>query len=169
MTSDAPSPDSVLAVPDDRGYEALRLDNQLCFGLYAAAHAMTRAYRFRLGALGLTYPQYLTLLALWEQDAQSVSELGRRLRLDSGTLTPLLKRMETAGLLARSRSRADEREVEVTLTARGQALRDEATGVRAGVVCQLAMSDEEIGRLRRDIDLVIERLDAASPDRVPGT
>lgn len=138
--------------------EQLRLDNQLCFGLYAAAHAMTRAYRVRLGEVGLTYPQYLTLLALWERDRQSVSELGDRLQLDSGTLTPVLKRMEAAGLLTRSRTRIDERQVEVSLTERGLALREQAAGIRKHIVCQLGMAEDEIQALRRDLNAVIARL-----------
>lgn len=152
----------------DKQSELLRLENQLCFGLYAAAHAMNRAYRVSLGPLGLTYPQYLTLLALWEADRQSVSELGQRLRLDSGTLTPVLKRLEGAGLVSRSRSRADEREVEIALTERGSALRLEALGVRQDIVCRLGMSDDEIQKLRRDIDRMLERLDGASA-RDPAT
>lgn len=146
---------------DDR-FDSLRLENQLCFGLYAAAHAMNRAYRVTLGPLGLTYPQYLTLLALWEADRQSVSELGERLRLDSGTLTPLLKRLESAGLVGRARSRVDEREVEVSLTERGRAMRLEALGVRQDVVCRLGMNEDDIGRLRRDIDQMLENLDRAA-------
>jgi DNA-binding MarR family transcriptional regulator len=146
----------------DERFEFLRLENQLCFGLYAAAHAMNRAYRLKLGPLGLTYPQYLTLLALWEADRQSVSELGERLRLDSGTLTPVLKRLEAAGLVSRSRNRADEREVEIALTERGLALRLEALGVRQDIVCRLGMAEDEIEKLRRDIDRLLERLDDAS-------
>ena len=147
---------------DDHGLDPLRLENQLCFGLYAAAHAMNRAYRVRLGPLGLTYPQYLTLLALWEIDRQSVSELGQRLRLDSGTLTPVLKRLESAGLVSRTRNRADEREVEIGLTDRGKAMRFEAVGVREDVVCRLGMSEDEIVRLRRDIDQMLTNLDRAA-------
>lgn len=142
-------------------YDGLRLENQLCFGLYAAAHAMNRAYRVSLGPLGLTYPQYLTLLALWEHDRQSVSELGQKLRLDSGTLTPVLKRLESAGLVRRQRSRADEREVEISLTERGDAMREQALGVRQEIVCRLGMSDDEINRLRRDIDVLLDLLDAS--------
>ncbi|WP_020180748.1 MarR family transcriptional regulator [Methylopila sp. M107] len=147
---------------DDETFDSLRLDNQLCFGLYAAAHAMNRAYRVSLGPLGLTYPQYLVLLALWEDDRQSVSELGERLRLDSGTLTPVLKRLEQAGVVARARTRADEREVEISLTERGQALKIEALSVRRDMECRLGMSQDEIRRLRNDIDQIIGSLDAAS-------
>ena len=95
---------------------ALLLDNQLCFALYSTSLAMTKLYKPLLEELGLTYPQYLVMLVLWEQDDVAVSELGSRLYLDSGTLTPLLKRMEAAGLLARSRSAEDERRVNIALT-----------------------------------------------------
>src|SRR3954468_17369412 len=106
--------------------QALRLDNQLCFALYSASLAMTRLYKPLLDELGLTYPQYLAMLALWEQDGLMVSELGERLSLDSGTLTPLLKRLEAAGLVARIRDVADERRVHITLTAAGRRLKQRA-------------------------------------------
>lgn len=162
-------PDDTLkdATANGGKYEGLKLENQLCFGLYAAAHAMNRAYRISLGPLGLTYPQYLTLLALWETDRQSVSELGQKLRLDSGTLTPVLKRLESAGLVRRQRSRADEREVEISLTERGEALREEALGVRQDMVCRIAMSDEEIKNLRREIDTLLNVLDASEAGERP--
>ena len=98
--------------------ELLRLDNQVCFALYSASLAMTKLYKPLLDALGLTYPQYLVMLVLWEQDGLTVSELGERLYLDSGTLTPLLKRLEATGLVARQRDAQDERRVRVMLTAR---------------------------------------------------
>lgn len=138
--------------------DPLRLDNQLCYALYAAAHRMTKSYRPLLERLGLTYPQYLVLLVLWEQDGVTVSEIGRRLRLDSGTLTPVLKRLEVAGLLRRTRRQSDEREVEIALTAQGRELRVEAVSVREAVMCQLEMSEPEIRNLRRDLNLVIDRL-----------
>lgn len=155
-------PRSPNAEAADARFDTLRLENQLCFGLYAAAHAMNKAYRITLGPLGLTYPQYLTLLALWEHDNQSVSEIGERLRLDSGTLTPVLKRLESAGLVKRARNRADEREVEISLTDRGAQLKLDAVGVRHDIVCRLGMSEDEIKRLRTDIDTVLSRLDAAA-------
>jgi DNA-binding MarR family transcriptional regulator len=108
---------------------ALLLDNQLCFALYSTSLAMTKVYKPLLAELGLTYPQYLVLLVLWESDGLSVSALGERLYLDSGTLTPLLKRMEFAGLLARIRSTDDERRVQVTLTTAGQALQERAARI----------------------------------------
>ena len=105
---------------------ALRLDNQVCFALYSASLAMTKLYKPLLDAIGLTYPQYLVMLVLWEGDGLTVSELGERLFLDSGTLTPLLKRLETSGHIARLRDVQDERRVRITLTAEGCALRDRA-------------------------------------------
>ena len=144
-------------VEDEREFDPLLLDNQLCYALYAAAHRMTKSYRPLLERLGLTYPQYLVLLVLWEQDGVTVSEIGRRLRLDSGTLTPVLKRLESAGFLLRTRRQSDEREVEIALTPEGAALRSEAVSVRESVMCQLELSEPEIRDLRRDLSLVIER------------
>src|SRR5436190_16074857 len=100
--------------------ELLHLDNQLCFSLYSASLAMTKLYKPLLDEIGLTYPQYLAMLVLWERDGLMVSELGERLYLDSGTLTPLLKRLEAAGLIARIRAVEDERRVHITLTAAGR-------------------------------------------------
>ncbi len=141
--------------------DPLLLDNQLCYALYAAAHRMTKSYRPFLERLGLTYPQYLVLLVLWETDGVTVSEIGRRLRLDSGTLTPVLKRLELAGLLVRSRRRSDEREVEIVLTPRGADLRAEATGVREAVMCQLNLSEPEVQAMRADLNALIESLSSA--------
>ena len=103
--------------------ESQKLDNQLCFAVYAAAHAFGRAYRNLLGRHELTYPQYLVLMVLWEEDGLSVKEIGERLFLDSGTLTPLLKRLEASGRVRRARDRPDERQVSIFLTEAGEALR----------------------------------------------
>ncbi|CAO4180911.1 MarR family winged helix-turn-helix transcriptional regulator [Methylorubrum aminovorans] len=142
--------------------DPLLLDNQLCYALYAAAHRMTKSYRPMLERMGLTYPQYLVLLVLWETDGITVSEIGRRLRLDSGTLTPVLKRLETSGLLNRSRRQSDEREVEIALTDQGRAMRSEAVAVRQSVMCQLNMSEPEIQAMRADLNALIENLSIAS-------
>ncbi len=112
-----------------RPLDWLQLDKQLCFALYSASLAMTKIYKPLLEPLGLTYPQYLVLMVLWERDGLGVNELGERLFLDSGTLTPLLKRMEIAGWLQRTRDAADERRVRVTLTPAGRALRRRAQSV----------------------------------------
>src|SRR6218665_1698041 len=109
----------------DEAAEWLQLDRQLCFALYSSSLAMTKLYKPLLEPLGLTYPQYLVMLVLWEQDGISVSTLGQRLSLDSGTLTPLLKRLEAAALIARQRARDDERRVDLFLTDSGRALQDE--------------------------------------------
>ena len=142
--------------------DPLLLDNQLCYALYAAAHRMTKSYRPMLERMGLTYQQYLVLLVLWENDGITVSEIGRRLRLDSGTLTPVLKRLESSGLLNRSRRQSDEREVEIALTDQGRSLRSEAVAVRQSVMCQLNMSEPEIQAMRADLNALIENLSTTS-------
>ena len=109
--------------------QILHLENQVCFALYSTSLAMTKTYKPMLDAIGLTYPQYLVMLVLWEEDGLTVSEIGERLFLDSGTLTPLLKRMEAIGLLARQRDTEDERRVRVKLTAAGNSLRAKATDI----------------------------------------
>jgi DNA-binding MarR family transcriptional regulator len=135
---------------------ALRLDNQLCFALYSTSLAMTKVYKPLLEALGLTYPQYLVMLLLWEQDEVSVSALGERLYLDSGTLTPLLKRMQVNGLLVRTRSLQDERRVLISLTEAGRQLKGKAAQVPACVVSathcpvsELIALTEQVHALRR--------------------
>ncbi len=132
----------------DRPVEALRLDNQLCFALYGAANRMTRLYRPLLDALGLTYPQYLAMLVLWEQSPRTVGALGDALDLDSSTLTPLLKRLEAGGLVERRRDPEDERRVIVALTDQGRALRDQAELIPEQMICALDMPMEAIETLR---------------------
>lgn len=126
-----------------------RLDHQLCFALYSSSLVMTKLYKPVLSALGLTYPQYLVLLVLWETDSVSVSDLGTRLFLDSGTLTPLLKRMESAGWLTRLRALDDERRVIVSLTASGRALRRKAQHVPNEVACAAGCELDELADLTR--------------------
>lgn len=140
------------------GEEILRLDNQLCFALYAATRAITRTYRERLDVLGITYPQYLVLLVLWERDDQTVSAIGRRLMLNSGTLTPLIKRMESLKLVSRVRGKTDEREVQIRLLAKGKNLKLAALDVRRHVACRLEMTEPEIRALRADLMALIGRL-----------
>lgn len=141
--------------------DPLSLDNQLCFSLYAAAHAIKKAYRPLLDELGLTYPQYLVLIVLWKTDAVKVSDIGHRLSLDSGTLTPVLKRLEAAGLVKRTRRAQDEREVEISLTDAARSLRERAIGVRCQIVQQLGMSEAEIAALRSELNVVISTLGSA--------
>ncbi|MEK3883478.1 MarR family transcriptional regulator [Paenibacillus sp. PL2-23] len=123
--------------------DTLKLDNQICFSIYAASREITKLYRPLLQELGLTYTQYVTMLALWEQDEVSVSALGARLYLDSGTLTPLLKKLEAAGLLTRMRDKHDERSVIVTLTEQGRQLREKAVCIPEKLVAGLNATKEE--------------------------
>ena len=127
--------------------EMLKLDHQLCFALYSSSLAMTKLYKPLLEPLGLTYPQYLAMLVLWEGDGVTVSELGQRLQLDSGTLTPLLKRLESTGLLQRRRDSADERRVLVLLTPAGRALKSRAAKVPPQVACAAGCSIDELAAL----------------------
>lgn len=138
--------------------QALRLDNQLCFALYSASLAMTKFYKPLLDEMGITYPQYLVLLALWEGDGQTVSELGQRLFLDSGTLTPLLKRMESAGLISRQRAASDERRVFIHLTAIGRQLQGEALRIPACIRQATQCDPAEVRALTRQIQSLRERL-----------
>jgi MarR family transcriptional regulator, organic hydroperoxide resistance regulator len=125
----------------------LALDHQLCFAVYSASLAMTKLYKPLLEPLGLTYPQYLVMLVLWEGDAITVSQLGERLSLDSGTLTPLLKRLESAGLLQRLRDAADERRVLLQLTAVGRRLKARAVRVPQTVACATGCRIDELAPL----------------------
>ena len=141
-----------------RRYAPLKLENHLCFALYAATRSIARAYRERLVPMGLTYPQYLVLVVLWEKDGLTLAEIGDRLMLDSGTLTPLVRRLEATGIVSRQRSTDDEREVNILLTAQGQALKDQALEARTFVGQRLEMSEAEVVALRDDVMAVISRL-----------
>ena len=140
--------------------QALLLDNQLCFALYSASLAMTKLYKPLLDELGLTYPQYLVMLVLWEGDGLMVSELGQRLSLDSGTLTPLLKRLEAAGLISRLRDVQDERRVHIHLTAAGRKLKARAGNVPACVLAASQCSVPELIQLTRQVRQLRDRLAA---------
>ena len=139
----------------------LRLDRQVCFPLYAASNLFGRLYRPVLAKLGLTYPQYLVMLVLWEQAPQSVGALGEQLHLDSGTLTPLLKRMEAAGLVTRKRDTADERRVLVALTEQGRALRQQARDVPQTLASGLSLSPDELIDLRASVQHLVAVLATA--------
>lgn len=134
--------------------EALRLDRQLCFALYGAAQRMTRLYRPLLDALGLTYPQYLAMLVLWETSPRTVGAMGDALDLDSSTLTPLLKRLEAGGLIDRRRDPKDERRVIVALTDKGLALRDRALSIPEQIFCQVGLPLDELITLREKLKTV---------------
>ncbi|MDR3471854.1 MAG: MarR family transcriptional regulator [Devosia sp.] len=138
---------------------APRLDDQLCFAIYGAEQAMSRVYRSVLSPLGLTYPQYLVLLVLWEENDLSVKLIGERLGLDSGTLTPLLKRMEAGGFLRRRRDEGDERVVRIALTAAGQALRDSACRVMAKIGESAGMRPDELAALHQQLRQLKANLD----------
>ena len=129
----------------------LLLDNQLCFALYSASLAMTKLYKPLLDSLGITYPQYLVMLVLWESDGPSVSSLGERLNLDSGTLTPLLKRMEAAGWLVRKRSTEDERRVHVWLSPTGRGLQTQAAHIPECIMTQSGLSLGEMVTLKGEV------------------
>ncbi|MFF6800567.1 MarR family transcriptional regulator [Streptomyces sp. NPDC012616] len=140
----------------------LRLDSQICFSLHAASRAFNGVYRVILKDLGLTYPQYLVMLVLWERGTMPVKRLGEHLRLDSGTLSPLLKRLEVAGLVHRERSARDERSVEVRLTEEGAALRERAVEVPRRIVTATGLGLTEIGELRDRLDHLTAALDTAA-------
>ena len=172
MDKQRTSPNNRAARPKGKGAtvpaagDLLLLDNQLCFALYSASLTMTKVYKPLLAALGVTYPQYLVLLVLWERDALTVSEIGERLYLDSGTLTPLLKRLESLGLIARQRSAADERQVVVSLTPEGKKLRQRAQAVPAELLCAAQCTVAEItdltSRVRKLRGALAESVEAAA-------
>ena len=138
----------------------LQLDNQLCFALYSTSLAMTKIYKPQLDELGLTYPQYLAMLVLWEKDGLMVSELGQRLYLDSGTLTPLLKRLEASGFIARIRAVEDERRVHITLTSSGRKLKAKAARIPACILSASQCSISEISDLTRLVQSLRQHLAA---------
>ena len=140
----------------------LALDMQLCFALYSASLAMTKLYKPLLAPLGLTYPQYLVMLVLWEEDGQPVSAIGERLTLDSGTLTPLLKRLEAAGLVQRLRDAGDERRVLIQLTAEGRAMKAQAQRVPKEVLCATDCQLDEISQLTQRLRALRDNLAQAA-------
>ncbi|MFE0386640.1 MarR family winged helix-turn-helix transcriptional regulator [Streptomyces bungoensis] len=141
------------------------LDDQLCFALYAAQRAVTAAYRPLLEELGLTYPQYLVLLVLWERGETSVKELAGALRLDYGTVSPLLKRLEAAGLVRRERAAGDERSVLVACTGRGEQLRERAARVPGALLAATGLDEPQVARLREELWQLARRADGAARRR----
>lgn len=131
--------------------ESLKLDNQLCFALYSTSLQMTKVYKPLLQQLGLTYPQYIAMLVLWEQDGITVGEISARMLTDPGSLTPLLKRLEGEGLITRKRSASDERVVELRLTDKGRELRQQAESIPACILAASGLSLEELGRLKNEL------------------
>jgi DNA-binding MarR family transcriptional regulator len=142
----------------------LRLDNQICFAIYSTAHTFNRVYKPLLDRLGLTYPQYLVMLVLWEKDGVPVKDIGERLLLDSGTLTPLLKRLEAAQLIKRTRSTEDERQVLIALTPQGHALREKARAVPPSILAASACSIAELSAMKSGIIALRDRLNEAVED-----
>jgi DNA-binding MarR family transcriptional regulator len=142
--------------------ELLKLDHQLCFALYSASLAMTKLYKPLLAPLNLTYPQYLVMLVLWERDGITVSDLGQRLQLDSGTLTPLLKRLEANDMVQRQRDTSDERRVMLTLTPSGRGLKSRAAKVPPEVVCATACSLDELTSLTQRLKALRDEIQSHS-------
>lgn len=132
----------------------LHLDQQMCFALYSANLALHKVYRKLLGQLDLTYPQYLVMLVLWQRDDVTVSDIGEKLFLDSATLTPLLKRLEVAGLLLRQRAKTDERQVIITLTDGGKALREKAQSIPEAILCATECDVDEMVALKQQLELL---------------
>jgi MarR family transcriptional regulator, organic hydroperoxide resistance regulator len=158
---DATTPQRPGGPTDD---ELLRLDRMICFSLHAASRAFNGVYRVLLRDLGLTYPQYLVMLVLWEHGELPVKRLGDHLRLDSGTLSPLLKRLESAGLVRRERSAEDERSVQVSLTEEGAALRERALRIPRRLGRATGLSLDQAMALHATLDRLTEALDAAARD-----
>ncbi len=150
----------VMSSPTHPSDKALLLDNQLCFALYSASLAMTKLYKPLLDDIGLTYPQYLVMLVLWERDGLTVSELGDKLSLDSGTLTPLLKRLESSGFLSRIRDVQDERRVRITLSTAGRRLKARAARIPACVISASQCSIPELVSLTQQVQALRQRLTA---------
>ena len=153
------------AKPAQGPVNLLALENQFCFALYSASHAMTKTYKPLLDRLGLTYPQYLVMLVLWEQDGILVKDIGARLFLDSGTLTPLLKRLEASGMLERNRDPLDERQVRISLSDAGRALKEQAMAIPEQVLCASGQAVEALGRLRSDLSTVRDDLFKSMEDK----
>ncbi len=150
------------STPDDSRAQWLQLDHQLCFALYSSSLAMTKLYKPLLAPLGLTYPQYLVMLVLWEADGLSVGQIGQRLSLDSGTLTPLLKRLEQQGLVERRRASDDERRVDLLLTPAGRGLRTQALDIPEQLACASACELDELVSLTQRLHELRQQLAKAA-------
>ena len=148
--------------PSTSADKMLALDNQFCFALYSASLAMTKAYKPLLDNLGLTYPQYLAMMVLWQKDDLLVKDIGEKLFLDSGTLTPLLKRLEATGMITRTRDEKDERQVRITLTPEGRALKRRARTIPEQVMCASGQSAQALSTLRNQLALLRDNLTHAT-------
>ena len=145
-------------------FENLKLKNQLCFALYAATNAITRAYRSRLSHIGLTYSQYLVMMVLWEADGITVKNIAQQLHLDSPTITPLLKRLESAGFVSRQRSVSDERVVNVFLTDAGHIIQARVADMQKDVACQTGMAETQFIELRSTLHELVDSINSNQPD-----
>jgi DNA-binding MarR family transcriptional regulator len=161
MNFSAPSGGEVAMAKKYAADLPLLLGNQLCFAVYSTTHAFNRVYRPLLDRLGLTYPQYLVMLVLWERDGVPLKEIGEKLFLDSGTLTPLLKRLEGAALIKRTRSTQDERQVLIALTSQGQALREKARAVPQAILDASNCSVAELSAMKSNLVALRNTLNAA--------
>lgn len=139
-------------------YEEIKLDNQVCFSLYAASREIIKLYKPLLDRYNLTYTQYIAMLVLWEDEKSTVKEIGKRLHLDSGTLTPLLKKIESMGLITRYRDVNDDRVVIVELTEKGKSLRDHVTEVPREITCKVNMPIENLIELKKHLDELLKSL-----------
>ena len=137
-------------------YEKMKLDNQLCFSLYAASREVIKTYKPQLDKYGLTYTQYIAMLVVWEYEKITVKEMGNKLHLDSGTLTPVLKKLESMGLIIKYRSKEDDRVVIVELTETGRKLKDEAITVPERVFCQFKISEEDAVQFKYYLDKILK-------------
>jgi DNA-binding MarR family transcriptional regulator len=143
---------------NEKKYEALKLDNQLCFALYSCSKEVTRAYAPYLNKLGITYTQYITLLVLWEKDHLNVKELGEKLGLDSGTLTPLLKKLEALNVVKRNRDKSDERNVYVDLTQKGKEMKEEALAIPTKIFKSTGLTLDEVIDLKNKLIKLLNNL-----------
>ena len=150
----------------DQANGPVPLDDQLCYAIYSAGIAIQRVYKPLLDELGLTYPQYLVLNILWREDAQTVGRIAEQLALESSTLTPLLKRLQAAGLVKRTRSSEDERQVIVALTAQGEALKEKARSLPLSILAASDCSVAELSALKKEVEQLRDKLNAALAERV---
>ncbi|HAS45804.1 MAG TPA: MarR family transcriptional regulator [Microscillaceae bacterium] len=139
--------------------DLLKLENQVCFPLYVASRLITRAYQPMLDEMGITYPQYLVLLTLWENDGQTVNQISKELYLNTNTITPLLKRMEKTGIIARTRSREDERKVLITLTEQGKALKEKAYCIPEEILGKMGQTTSEVFQLKDQLHALIKQME----------
>lgn len=143
--------------------EQLRIDDQLCFALYAAMNALTRSYKPKLASLGITYPQYILLMVLWQDGPRTISKIAQRLKLPPNGITPVIDRLEKAGLLVRRRNPDDRRIISIHLTAEGVALEEHAARAQFSVVCETQLEAEALGELREELHALVRRMENSGP------